>query len=103
MNNRLLLAVQMIGRRHCRSALGVVGSILKVNMTEPTTESEKALALPHLVAAIETKSQMAKDWRLPEYFRDIYRRGRRCIALRVYQTRRGDDARPDHQRTSGGL
>jgi hypothetical protein len=75
----------------------VVGSILKDNMTEPTTESEKALALPHLVAAIETKSQMAKDWRLPEYFRDIYR------ITRISNSARGDDARPDHQRSSGGI
>src|SRR5690349_2074267 len=97
MNNRLLLAVQIISRRHCRSALAVVGSILKDNMTEPTTESEKALALPHLVAAIETKSQMAKDSRLPEYFRDIYR------ITRISNSARGDDARPDHQRSSGGI
>lgn len=52
----------------------MVGSILKNNMTEPITESEKALAFPHLSAAIETKSAMAKDWRLLEFFRHIYLR-----------------------------
>ena len=72
-------------------------------MTEPTTQSEKALALPHLVAAIETKSQMAKGWRLPEYFRDIYRRHAVALHDAHIKLGRGDDARPDHQRTSGGI
>jgi hypothetical protein len=66
----------------------VVGSILKDNMTEPTTESGKSLALPHLVAAIETKSQMAKDWRLPEYFRDTYRRD--AVALHYAYIKLGE-------------
>jgi len=56
------------------AALRVAASILTDNMTEPITESEKPLVLSHLVAAIQTKSQMASDRRLPEFFRDIYRR-----------------------------
>jgi hypothetical protein len=68
-NNRLLFAVEAIGLAFgpCCSWRGRLDPERQYDRTDYRIRE-------NLVEAIQTKSQMAKDRRLPEFFRDIYRR-----------------------------